>query len=77
MTIAYKGIILYITLTQTPTGENNMDQKENDIITKAIGNLIINNMKAGYDYDTAKGQAFNRMNKEYPGLINVWIQANC
>ena len=61
---------------QRKQGENNMDQKDNDRITEVIGNLIIGNMKAGSSYDTAKKQAFNRMNKEWPGVLNVWIAQN-
>jgi hypothetical protein len=61
---------------QRKQGENKMDQKDNDRITEVIGNLIIGNMKAGSSYDTAKKQAFNRMNKEWPGVLNVWIAQN-
>jgi len=44
LTIAYKGIILYITLTQTPTGENNMEIlkeiKVNNFLTKKAGDKV-------------------------------------
>jgi hypothetical protein len=43
-------------------------------INDIICNLIIGNMKAGSTYKKAKRQALNRMKKEYPSVLYIWIK---
>ena len=41
----------------------------NDIIC----DLIVRNMKAGASYQKAKNQAYNRLKKECPDILNTWL----
>jgi hypothetical protein len=59
---------------QTKKGNNKMLNSEERIrINEIVCNLIVENMKAGSDYDKAKDQAFNRMNKECPEVLAAWL----
>jgi len=41
----------------------------NDIIC----GLIVRNMKAGVSYQKAKSQAYNRLKKECPDILSMWL----
>ena len=43
-------------------------------VSKIVMDLIVRNMKAGASYEKAKEMAFNRMNKEYPKVLAVWVE---
>ena len=40
---------------------------------RIICNLIVANMKAGFDYQGAKDRAYNRMQKEAPKVLAAWL----
>ena len=42
-------------------------------INNIICNMICKNMKAGSTYKEAEKQTFNRMKKEQPAVLNLWI----
>lgn len=44
-------------------------------ITRIIANLIICNMDNGSSFETAKEQAYNRMEKEYPEVFEAYLLA--
>ena len=46
-------------------------KKMDEIIT----NLIVKNIAAGASVEKAKDQAFNRINKEYPEALALWLAA--
>lgn len=52
--------------------------KKQDVINKMdniVARLIIENISAGANIEDAKSQAFNRLNKEYPEALALWLAA--
>jgi len=52
-----------------------MKNSEIDETAEIIVNLILRNMKAGADLETAKQQAFNRMNDSYPVVLSAFLNS--
>lgn len=51
-------------------------QNINSKLTKVIIGLVARNMEAGDTYEEAQQHAFNRMKKEQPELLNLWMDLN-
>jgi len=46
-----------------------MVKRTNEIVC----NLIVQNMEAGSTYEKAKDQAYNRLQKESPAVLEFWL----
>lgn len=51
-----------------------LNKENSQKISEIILGLVARNMENGLTYEEAKEQAFNRLNKEYPQLLNMWIE---
>ena len=56
--------------------ESEMTTSESKTTTIIILDLINKNMKAGSTYKEARKQAYNRLNLEYPKVLNSYIDSN-
>lgn len=50
-----------------------MEKSEQIRIGEIIINLITRNMAKGLDYAAAKTAAFNRLNRDYQGVLKVFL----
>jgi len=53
--------------------EKMMEKKDQIRVQEIIINLITRNMAKGLDYEAAKTAAFNRLNRDYQGVLKVFL----
>jgi len=50
-----------------------MTKEDRKRMNKIVCKLIVGNMENGSTYKQAKKQAFNRLNKDFPEMLRIWI----
>jgi hypothetical protein len=52
-----------------------MEKADQDKITSIILRMVIDTMKEGATVEQAKQHVFNKWYKEYPEILNVWVNS--